>query len=115
MEPLQFSCQIDSAKANNDRTLSLKVETQELSSEDTAKIFALFQKQVWCAFAETAVTKEQLNIPEVVEEMETKTPSQRLRDRMFVYHKEQGIKTKFDPWYKNQMDLLGEKYLSRLS
>ena len=26
----QFSAQIDSAKANNDRTLSLKIDTQEL-------------------------------------------------------------------------------------
>ena len=115
MNPIQFSAQIDSAKANNDHTLSLKVDTQELSSEDIAVIFSFFQKQVWIAISETTISREQLNIPEVVEEMDTKSPSQRLRDRMFVFHKERKIKTKFDAWYKNQMELLGDKYLEKLN
>lgn len=113
---VQFSCQIDSAKANNDRTLSLKVDTQELSSEDTAHIFSFFQKQVWIAIAETPITKEQLNIPDVVDEMETKTPSQRLRDRMAVYYKKKFNKFDgFDAWYKNALDEIGQKYLEKIN
>lgn len=115
MNPIQFSAQIDSAKANNDRTVSLKVETQELSSEETAKIFSFFQKQVWIAIAETSITKEQLNIPEVVDEMDKKSPSQRLRDRMFIYHKEKKMSTPFDEWYKGQLEKLGQNYLEKLT
>ena len=114
MSIIQFSAQIDSAKANNDRTLSLKVDTQELSSEDTAQIFSLFQKQIWIALAETNITREQLNIPEVVEDMDKKSPSQRLRDRMFVYWKEKKVGGSFDNWYKAQLEKLGENYLSKV-
>jgi len=111
---LQFSAQIDSAKANNDRTISLKIDTQELSSEETAKIFAMFQKQIWIAIAETSISKEQLNIPEVLNEMDTKSPSQRLRDRMFVVFKEKKVAGTFDEWYKKQLETIGENYLAKI-
>lgn len=114
MNPIQFSAQIDSAKANNDRTLSLKVDTQELSSEDTSKIFNLFQKQIWIALSETSISKEQLNIPEVVDEMDKKSPSQRLRDRMFIYFKDKKPGGDFDIWYKTQLEKIGQNYLDKL-
>lgn len=112
---IQFSAQIESAKANNDRTLSLKVDTQELSSKDTAQIFSMFQKQVWIGIAETEISKEQLNVPEVVNEMDKKSPSQRLRDRMYVYFKEKKIEGIFDEWYIKSLDKMGQNYLDKLS
>lgn len=112
---LQFSAQIDSAKANNDRTLSLKLDTQELSPDDTSQIFEMFQKQIWCALAETAITKEDLNIPENIDPLDQKSPSQRLRDRMFVYWKAKYPTEKdFDSFYKKQLDDYGQKYLERI-
>ncbi len=111
---VQFSAQIDSAKANNDRTLSLKIDTQELSSEDTAHIFNFFQKQIWIALAETTISKTQLNIPEIIEEMDKKSPSQRLRDRMFVYFKEKKVEGNFVEWYKKSLEKMGDKYLEKI-
>lgn len=112
---VQFSAQIDSAKANNDRTLSLKIDTQELSAEHTAHLFNLFQKQIWIALAETIITEQDLNIPETVDEMEKKSPSQRLRDRMFVYWKENKVSDNFDTWYKTALEKIGEKYLEKVN
>lgn len=112
---IQFSAQIDSAKANNDRTLSLKIDTQELSAEETAHLFNLFQKQIWIALAETTITEQDLNIPETVDEMEKKSPSQRLRDRMFVYWKENKVSDNFDTWYKTALEKIGEKYLEKVN
>lgn len=111
---LQFSCQVDSAKANHDRTLCLKIETQELSSDDTARIFSLFQKQIWIALAETPLTEQDLNIPEVIDPLEKKSPSERLRSRMYVYWKESKISDNFDGWYKNSLEKMGDKYLEKL-
>jgi len=111
---LQFSAQIDSVKANNDRTLTIKMDTQELAPDETAHIFSLFQKQLWIALAETTITKEDLNIPEVVDDMDKKSPSQRLRDRMFVFFKQQKPDGDFDSWYKNQLEKIGERYLEKL-
>ena len=86
-----------------------------MSSEDTAKIFALFQKQVWVAFAETPLTKEDLNIPEVVDALDKKSPSERLRSRMYVYWKEKKVSDDFDGWYKTSLEKYGEKYLEKLN
>jgi hypothetical protein len=113
---IQFSAQIDSAKANNDRTLSLKLETQELSSEDTAQIFSFFQKQVWVAVAETTITKEDLNIPEKVDPLDSKSPSQRFRDRLAAFYKTRHGKFEgFDDWYKAELNRLGEAYLEKIA
>ncbi len=112
---IQFSCQVESIKANKDRTLSIKLEGQELPPEETAHIFALMEKQIWVALAETPISKEDLNIPEVVDEMDKKSPSQRLRDRMFVYFKEKKVVGDFDGWYKKSLEKIGENYLEKLN
>lgn len=111
---VQFSAQIDSAKANNDRTLTIKLDTQELSAEDTAHIFDFFQKQIWVAIAETEVTDEDLDIPESVDPLDEKTPSQRLRDRMYVYWKEKKPSSNFNEWYRTQLEKYGEKFLDAI-
>lgn len=110
----QCSAQIDKITAKNDRTLAVTIGTQEMSPSDSSYLFSLLEKQIWVAFAETTITKEDLNIPEVVVEKGRKTPSQRLRDRMFVFWKERKILEKFDDWYENQLDEIGAKYLSKL-
>jgi len=114
MKPIQFSCQLDSIKANNDMTLSIKIDTQELQPEETARIFSLMQRQVWLALAETPLTKEDLNIPELVDPLDKKSPSERLRGRMWVYWKEKKVSDDFDSWYKTSLEKYGEKYLERL-
>lgn len=111
---IQFSCQIDAVSAKNDRTLSIKLGTQELSANETSRIFYLMEKQIWVAFAETPLTKEDLNIPEVQVEKGRKTPSQRLRDRMFVYFKESKKEGRFDDWYERSLEQIGDKYLEKL-
>lgn len=111
----QCSAQIDKITAKNDRTLSVTIGTQEMNSLDSSNLFGLFEKQIWVAFAETAITKEDLNIPEIQVEKGRKTPSQRLRDRMFVYYKETRKDGKgFDQWYETTLDEYGQKYLSKL-
>jgi hypothetical protein len=112
---IQFSAQIDSAKANNDMTLTFKVETQELSPTETSQIFSLFQKQIWIALCETEITHQDLNIPEKVDPLDEKSPSQRLRDRLFVFWKERKVSNDFDSWYKSQLEKIGQSYLDKLN
>lgn len=112
---LQFSAQIEEVKRNKDRTLRLKIDTQEIPPSESAHIFELQDKQIWIAFAETEITKENLNIPEVIDPLDSKSPSQRLRDRMFVYFKEKKVEGDFDSWYKTQLEKYGQKYLGYLN
>jgi hypothetical protein len=101
---IQFSGIIDSVKANKDRTLSVKIGTQELPDEDTARIFSYMAKQIWIGFAETPITR--LDIPdEVMEFKGDKTPSERLRDVLWVYWDTKTPKTQtFEEFRKIYME-----------
>ena len=46
----------------------------------------------------------------------TKTPSQRLRSRLFVYYKETKKTEKgFNSWYADALDQIGNSYLEKLN
>lgn len=113
---IQFSSQIDGVTAKKDKTLSIKLGTQELPPEEMAKIFEHQGHQIWVAIAESDIAEDQLNIPEVMSDLDKKTPSQRLRDRMAVYFKEsKGSFEGFDEWYKNALGKIGQDYLNKLN
>ena len=113
---IQFSAQIDGVTAKKDKTLSIKLGTQELAPDEMAKIFEHQGHQIWVAMAESLVKDEDLNIPEVVSDLDKKTPSQRLRDRMAVYYKETNSTFEgFDDWYKKALEKIGQNYLDKLN
>ena len=118
-EIAQFSAIIDGIHSKKDLTLSIKLGTQELPAEEMAVIFDQQGKQIWVAFCETAMKRTDFNIPEVTEEFEKKTPSQRLRDRLAAYYKELVRSGKdfegFDEWYKKEMEKIGQAYLGKLN
>jgi hypothetical protein len=112
---IQFSGIIDSIHSKKDRTLSVRLGTQELSSEETAKIFDHQGHLIWVAIAEGSMATEDLNIPEVLEDTDKKTPSQRLRDRLAAYYKHhKGNFENFNTWYINEMNKIGQTYLDKL-
>ena len=117
MKPIQFSVIVDQVRANKDKSLTIKLETQELSAEETSRIFSLMGLQIWTAMAEIPLGEVDLDIPESVPEFKgDKTPSQRLRDRMFVYFKEKNGKTDgFKEWYESALEKIGGAYLDKLN
>ncbi len=116
MKPIHLSVQIDKVTANNDHTLSLKLETQELSAGVGGEILELMQKQIYIALCEIPLKKEDLEIPEsVVEFKKDKSPSERLRSRLYVYFKEtHGKDEGFREWYEKTLDTIGQRYLDKL-
>jgi hypothetical protein len=105
MKTIQFSAQIDEIKSRKDRTLLLKLNTQELQPEDTAQLFDLQNLQIWVALAETTVTRDDLNIPEVLVEKGEKPPSQRLRAVLYVYwEKRKATLGTFDSFYRQKVE-----------
>ena len=114
---IQLSAIIDGITAKKDRTLSIKLGSQELEPEEMAKIFEHQGHQIWVAMAEHALKSDDLDIPEVVDELDNKTPSKRFRDRLAVYYK--GTKGKgsyegFEIWYRSELEKLGQLYLDKL-
>lgn len=116
MKSVQFSVIVDGVQKKKDGTLSLKLGTQELSPAETAEIFEMGNKQIWCALAEVPMSDTDLQIPEVLGEFRTdKSPSQRLRDVLWIYW-DQHLKGKED-WeifYKRKIDGIVEHIKDKL-
>lgn len=84
---IQFQAILDSMKMNKDKSLTLKVETREMSPEEIGLISSLANMECWVGMSDLLITK--LDVPDEVPEFKgEKTPSERLRNVLFVYWKE---------------------------
>lgn len=114
MIKLQFSALIDGVVAKKDKTLTIKLGTQELTSDDTSYLFDLMGKQIWVGVAETAI--EALDVPDELPEMHgEKTSSQRLRGIIYkVWELKTDKKIPFPTYYESAMFKLCEFYKNKL-
>lgn len=99
-----------------------------LSNAVISKIATLADKsvRVWLDLPETnteelsaLISNLQNDVHEVEFELDEeggKSPSHRLRDRMFVYYKEKFKKTEgFTTWYIEALEKIGQSYLDKLT
>ena len=108
MKSVQFQATIDGVTSKKDRTLSVKLGTQELAPEDMGAMFDIANDLVWVAIAEAPVSEDNLNIPEALAEFKTdKTPSQRLRNVLHVYWQQQSKdKVDWEIFYRQKVEML---------
>lgn len=100
---IQFSAQITKVESKVDRTLNVKMNTQELGKEDAGSLYDYSGKQIWCALAEVPLKPENIEIPEKVLEVGDKSPSQRLRAVIYLLAKQEGIEDT-DAFYRKHME-----------
>lgn len=114
MIKVQFSAQIDSVLAKKDKTLSIKIGTQELSPEDSSYILSLMGNQVWMGLSETEI--ESLEVPDIVPEIKgEKSPSQRLKGIIYKIWELKTDKSKpFPSYYEDYMFKLCETLKTKL-
>lgn len=112
----QAQAVISKATTLEDFSVRLTVDCQELSGEEMAILFSSKGKAGWFLFSEQELKQEDIkDLPDIKMEENTKSPSQRLRGRMFIYYthlfgKEDG----FYNWYQEQMEKIGQKYLDKM-
>ena len=109
---------ISSVRTLVDGGLSLGITTQELMPKDAVELFKLKGKLGFMVFKETKVLEEDVvDLPDEVKGFKgEKSPSQRLRGRMFVYYKGKHGTTKgFNTWYVDALNEIGDKYLAKMN
>jgi len=111
----QVPATITKISTMKDRCLRLQVDTQELGEESDG-VFKLYDQLGWFIFSPAEINEEDLvDLPDIKPEFEEKTPSKRLRDRLFVYYKDTHINIDdFDEWYKKEMNRIGQHYLDKI-
>lgn len=113
---IQFSSQVDKITTLKDGGLKITIETQELPSEHKSKLFEFANKQVWTLFKETPDIKmEEIEIKEPEPEFKgEKSVSQRLRNVLYILHKQKYPNTDFEEFRKKQMENIIKQYKEKL-
>jgi len=98
-------------KTMSDKGVRVMIDTNELTPSQMVKLFKLKGQAGRFVFAPADSQELEIEIPELPKEFKTdKSPSERLRNVLYVVWK-QGNKTiEFDSWYKSKI----ESIISRL-
>ena len=113
----QVQASITKVSTFADHSLRLQVDTsRELSPEENALVFSLYNKSGWFLFKEAEIQVEDIEVPEYVKEFKVeKSASEILRNRLYVYYtKKLDKKEGFEVWRKNEMDRIGLHYLNQV-
>lgn len=98
----------DKLETRKDRTLKCTFLTQELTPEHSTALMQLVHEYGFIAFSPREIKKEELlSVPEIEMEFPNeKSPSQRLRNTLYVLWEQSGSKGNFDTYYKQKMEML---------
>lgn len=102
---------INRFSSRKDRSLSLSAETPELTEVEMVAFMKLQGHEI-DAFLKPS--EGLTDIIEVKSEVDTKTPSQRLRSTLFVLWKQMGEKESFSTFYEKYMYKIIESIKSKL-
>lgn len=109
------AAQLDGVTPLKDGGLSMRFHTQEMTKAEMAYAMEYYQSHGHLLFSENDIGLS--DVPKGNAYLDNgKSPSKRLRDRMFVFYKKRqiGDMENFDKWYERQLEQVGQQYLERL-
>lgn len=104
MSKITVAAQLTGVRSRADRTWTLTFNTQEIGA-DAAGLMELLMDQGWLLFSPNDDLSA-VDIPEVRADaqLSEKSPSQRLRDVLFVYYKQSKSTQPWETFYLSQMN-----------
>lgn len=103
---------VQTFKPMADRSYRITFETRDLSGEEVAILADNFQGEGWLLFSPNEIA--QVNIPEEPAESGVKSPSQRLRSKIYILWKQKGGRGDFESYYRTSLKRLEEIIDSQL-
>jgi len=103
---VQFQAQVDNIVKKKDRTMSVRLGTQEMSPEHAAHLFGM-DGVVWVALAPLELKEGDMDIPDFVEEFKgQKGYAQRIREVLYRVweHVDNGKKKTSDQFYRDYQE-----------
>jgi hypothetical protein len=103
----------DSATRRASKEVSLRFSSNlEISPEELMEMDRLIQTEGWLLFKPNAITLD--DIPTLDAPSDTKKPSERLRDIIFIVWKSRGDDGDFDNYYRAQINKIITRYKDML-
>lgn len=94
----------------SDGTIRIQVDGQEMDPEAEAEIFRLRNRLGWMVFAPQDQTVEESDIPADTIDADEKSPGQRLRAVLYVYHLQKGGRPEeFPDFYRKKVEAFIQK------
>ena len=117
--PFQIPAEIVSVSTLKNKQLRIHLESQEnLTEEAMARLMNLSDKLGWFTFNVSMIQADEIaDLPEIKNTDMDKSPSQRLRSRMYVYfiNNKDTSRKGFEQWYSDALEEIGRKYLDKVS
>jgi hypothetical protein len=112
MKAISHDAIITSIRSKKDRSISYSVDSPELNSSEKALFFELQNLNIVI----TITPKDEPEAPrqEINTDLEQKTPSQRLRNVIYILYQQSGQTTDFELYYKNTMEVLIQKLKDKI-
>lgn len=111
----QVPAQIQKMGSLADRTIRLTVDCQELQPDEAKELHSLIQNPGWFLFKKNEIKAEDVPDTDAPEFRNDKTPSERLRNTLYVYWKEcTSQKPDFDTFYRQWMEKKIEEIKEKL-
>lgn len=95
-----------------DKSMSLGFVTKELNNDEKVEMMKFFPDHGWLLFSPNPI--QDTDIPDHPAEIETKTPSQRLRATIYVLWEQRGSKDDFEVYYRETMEKFIDAVKSKL-
>jgi len=120
---LQIPATLSKTETMSNRSLRLRIDTQEnLSDEKMMKIVANSEKLGWFSFlaGEKMIDAEDVkDLPDITDETDVKTPSQRFRGVLYRVWESKGgaykAKFPFEVWYRATMEQLIDVWKEKIA
>ncbi len=107
--------QLNPISRRKDKSVKLSLETRELNHEEILTLMSLEGQEMWLCLAPNA---EQLEVPEERAEVDEKSPSERLRNVLFVWYKQETENGKyvglFETFKREKLEKIIEGVKSKL-
>lgn len=110
--PFKIEAELSGVSTKKDGSLGVRFNTQELDIQNKLSIMEYVNKFGWLLFSPANITEK--DIPDKDPEIEGKTPSQRLRNVLYVLWNEKSNEPDFESYYRKQMNKIIETLKSKI-
>ena len=104
-QALQLQATLEGVSTLKDGGMSLRFHTQELSNDHKATLLSFAQSFGWLLFSEQEQDVDSLELEPARKDIGGKTPSQRLRNVLYISYQQSGrIDISFEQFYAQKME-----------
>lgn len=109
---IKLPAQLNPVSRRKDKSVKLSFETRELTSPEVMTLLSLEGSEGWLIYAPNESDIDEGDVPDEKVELDTKTPSQRLKSVLYVLYKQETKSGKyvglFPNFYQEHMEKLIE-------